>query len=173
MAHSGLRHIVKFEPGFDCIRFQCKHGSKDCQPGTGGSHGRSGLAIRFVSKGDAGAVQFLLWTNWGPQHSKDDDIGVRRLVFSPDNPCPADLGYHSKKPHYEGQLFVDDGCEFCDGKPCYYDGSSLNSYLAMYALVNGGDEGLWKFLDEYYRHVFEGGDFPEPVEYPALPRDEG
>lgn len=32
--------IVKFERGFDCIKFQCIHGSDKCFPGSGGSHGK-------------------------------------------------------------------------------------------------------------------------------------
>ena len=79
---------------------------------------------------------------------------------------PADLGYHSKTPQYEGQEVMDDACEFCDGQPCYYDGSGLNATDAMYALVNGGETALWAFLDAYYEAVFNSGAYPEPAEYP-------
>ena len=46
----------------------------------------------------------------------------------------------------------------------------MNASDAMYALVNGGDEGLWEFLETYYKSVFEDGEYPEPCEYPCKER---
>ena len=79
---------------------------------------------------------------------------------------PADLGCYSKTPHYDGQTPIENSCEYCDGQPCYYDGSGLNASDAMYSLVNGGEAALWKFLDDYYSSVFLGGEYPKPFEYP-------
>ena len=161
------KHIVRFEQGYDCIKFECRHGSKNCKPGSGGSHGRHGLQIRFVSKGPKGAVQFLLYTDWLPQYAAPSTIGVRDVAdWGGKYTMPSDLGIHSKKPLYNGQEMMVSKCEFTDGGPCYYDGSSLNSYDAMYALVNGGGEGIWKFLDEYYDTVFNDKKYPSPAEYP-------
>ena len=160
-------HIVSFEMGHDCIRFECIHGSESCKPGGGGSHGVHGLSIRFVSKGEAGAVQFLLYTGWLPRFVIPDEIGYRFV----DNwgtefgVLPADLGYQAKEPQYEEQEPMSKSCEYCDGEPCYYDGSGLGAADAMYALVNGGGDALWKFLDAYYDARFNGGDCPEPEEY--------
>ena len=164
-----MEHIVRFERGFDCIRFECVHGSADCKPGSGGSHGRHGLNIRFVSKGEAGAVQFLLFTGWLPQYAKPSVIGSRDCEWG-QYVLPADLGYHSKTPQYEGQKSSSFACEFCGDQPCYYDGSSLNANDAMYALVNGGDSALWDFLDAYYESTFNGRKYPTPTEFPAPPR---
>jgi|SRR3990167_6115747 len=161
-----MEHIIKFEQGYDCIKFTCRHGSERCVPGGGDSHGRYGLSIRFVSKSDAGAVQFLLYTNWLPQFATPSNIGTRKVDNWGNNVMPADLGYHSKIPHYEGQEPVDNACEFCGGQSCYYDGSGLNANDAMYALVNGGEDALWKFLDSYYQTVFNEGEYPKPAEYP-------
>jgi hypothetical protein len=160
-----MEHIVNFESGYDCIKFECINGSKKCNPGSGGSHGKHGLNIRFVVKGDGGAVQFVIYTGWMPQLKKPSTIGVRDCDWDFGEVMPADLGYHSKTPHYEGQNRMPGKCEYCDGKPCYYDGSSLNANDAMYALVNGGDNGLWKFLEEYYETVFNNAEYPKPVEY--------
>ena len=160
-----MEHIVKFESGYDCIKFECSMQSKTCAPGAGGSHGRHGLSIRFVSKGEAGAVQFLLYTGWTPQHAKPDSIGARLISDWGQHILPADLGYHSKTPRYDGHTQIDKACEFCDGQPCYYDGSGLNANDAMYALVNGGDDALWAFLDAYYVAIFEGSEYPVPAEY--------
>jgi hypothetical protein len=161
-----MEHIVRFDGGFDCIKFECVWGSADCEPGAGGSHGRHGLNIRFVSKGDAGAVQFLLYAGWMPQHALPSTIGVRNVRdWGGTGITPADLGYHSKTPHYDGQTQADSACEFCDGQPCYYDGSGLNANDAMYALVNGGHVALWAFLDAYYDTVFNGAEYPKPAEF--------
>ena len=162
---SQLERIVKFEAGYDCINFECKFGSKDCRPDSGGSHGVHGLQIRFIVKGAEGAVQFLLYTDWMPQAT-----GKFPRKWGGAYTMPADLGWHSKTPRYDGQTVIDEHCEFCDGQPCYYDGSGLNATDAMYALVNGGDEGLWKFLSKYYSSVFEDGDYPEQVKYPMAIR---
>lgn len=160
-----MEHIVKFEVGHDCIRFECVNGSKNCKPGEGGSHGVHGLSIRFVTKGKDGAVQFLLHTGWLPQYAEPDNILFRDIRDWGSHTIPVDLGYHSKTPRHKGQATIQDKCEFCDGQPCYYDGSGLNANDAMYALVNGGDKALWEFLDGYYAATFEGGKYPAPVEY--------
>lgn len=163
--------IVRFERGYDCIKFECINDDPHCHPGSGGSHGRCGLKIRFVVKGEEGAVQFLLMTGWVPQYAEADRIHYRHVPeWESHGVIPSDLGYHSKKPQHEGQ--IDSGpCEFCDGEPCYYDGSGLNASDAMYALVNGGDEALWEFLEAYYATTFEGAPYPVPAEFKTGPRD--
>lgn len=165
-----MKHLVRLESGYDCIKFECTNKSESCVPGSGGSHGRHGLTIRFVTKGPMGAVQFLLYTGWLPQYVKESGIGARYIRdWGGMQPLPADLGYHSKKPLHEGQQPTDKACMFCDGLPCYYDGSGLNASDAMYALVNRGGKALWDFLDAYYRTVFEGAEYPVPAEY-KMPR---
>jgi len=100
-------------------------------------------------------VTFLIYTGWLPQFVKADPINRRWFEDKSISVMPADLGYHSKKKIRSWQKRPSlRKCDYCDGKPCYYDGSGLNAYDAMYALVNGGDEALWKFLDEYYDYVF-------------------
>lgn len=168
-----MKHIVSFNAGYDCIKFECSSGSKDCRPGSGGSHGRHGLTIRFIAKAERGAVQFVLYTDWMPQSCPVSDIGHRDVRnWGEGHLMPADLGYHSKTPRYEDQLPISKSCEFCDGQPCYYDGSGLNASDAMYALVNGGDKALWDFLDAYYASVFSGEEYPTPAEYPKAIRRE-
>jgi hypothetical protein len=169
-----LQHIVKFEPGYDCIKFHCKFNSDRCSPGSDGltsrSHGRYGLAIYFLSKGDKGVVQFTISTGWIPQFAKPDSIMHRYIEDWGSHMMPADLGYHALAPQYEDQQKMSESCGYLDGQSCYYDGSGLNASDAMYALVNGGEESLWKFMDEYYNCVFEKGKYPTPAEYPTKPR---
>ena len=167
-----MDHIIKFEPGHDCIHFECRYGSQTCKPNLGGSHGVHGLTIRFVSKDIEGAVNFTLYTGWLPQHVVKDTIGYRYIKDWGHYVMPADLGYHSKTPHYEGQHQIDQSCDLCDNQPCYYDGSSLNATDAMYALVNKGIDALWEFLDAFYISEFKGGEYPTPAEYPMPPRKE-
>lgn len=167
-----LRREVKFISGYDCIKFKCKFNSERCYPGSGGSHGVHGLEIRFYVHGEKGAVQFVLSTGWKPQYIEPDKIRHLSLSNCFDNcngmfPMATDLGYHSYKPHYEGQTPIENKCEVLGGKTCYYDGSSLNCNDAFYTLLNGGEDKLWEFLEQYYKCVFEGDDYPKVTEYPV------
>ena len=168
----GLTHTVRFRQGYDCIRFECMRDSPACKPGSGGSHGRHGMTIYFAAQGEAGAVTFTLFTGWLPQYAQPSRIHYREVADWGQHVQPANLGCHSRTPRHEGQEVSQRECEYCDGQPCYCDGSSLNANDAMYSLVNGGDEALWTFLDGYYRSVFEGADYPEPAEYRQPPRAE-
>lgn len=160
-----MEHKIELAPGYDCIKFECINNSKTCQPNSDGSHGRHGMTMRFMTIGDEGAVQFVLYTGWLPQHAIPDGIGGR-FVKEWGHACmPADLGYHSKAPRYEGQEVAQESCVYCGGQPCYYNGSGLNANDAMYALVNGGEEALWQFMDEYYQCVFNSAEYPKPAEY--------
>ncbi len=174
---SGLERIVRFKAGHDCTRFECRWGKPICIPGTGGSHGASGMEVSFIVKGDEGAVQFVLLTGWLPQHVTRDQrfpLSVDRWGAKdmPDGfyPIPSDLGYHSKVPRHKGDKPISDKCEFTGG-PCYYDSSGPRAAEAMYALVNGGDKALWEFMEAFYDHVFNGGQFPTSPEYPTKPRN--
>lgn len=158
-----LEKIIRFERGYDCIRFECINDSPNCYSGSGGSHGIHGLSIRFTLKGDEGAVQFLMSTGWLPQSVKPNSIDTLDFKIKDSSPYASDLGYHSKTPMYKGHQSIQDDCEFCDGQPCYYDGSGLNANDAFYTLVNGGDEALWKFLEGYYQYTFK-----EERNYPAV-----
>jgi len=167
-----MEHITEFREGYDCIKFECINGSKSCKPGQGGSHGLQGLCIAFISKGDKGAVQFLLSTGWPPQRSDTGSIRYRTLDFSKCRdlfPLPADLGFHSKEPHYDGHEPMSDDCPYTDGEPCYYDGSGLNAVdtsagrvgtllcwenympLARYALYSQG-------VEIYIAPTYDSGD---------------
>ncbi len=170
-----MKREIKFYPGYNCIKFECKFGSEKCIPDGGGSHGSHGLDIVFFVHGDKGVVQFKLSTGWEPQQVSESRIGHRELSlnnsYSHLFPMATDLGYHSYKPHYKGHTPIQDKCEILGGKPCYYDGSSLNANDAFYTLLNGGEEELWKFLEGYYKCTFEGGKYPKVSEYPTKRRE--
>ena len=140
-----FERVITFRPGFVCENIGKSYG-----------HGRHGMELLFLLKGEKGAMQFLLYTGWGPDWEEfSQPNGISHLF-----PMPADLGYHSPKPMYEGQEPVLDG-EDCPwlGVPCYYDGSGLAANAAFKVLVQGGEEALWDFLEEAYKSRFDEMDF--------------
>lgn len=165
-----LEHKVSFEVGHNCKDFNCKWDKKDCRPDKPGYHGIHGMQIRFIVKGPKGAVQFLFSTDWIPFEYKGHmRTPLRVNQLGPEVhglfPFPLDLGYHSYRPLYKGQTSIDGACSILDGKPCYYDGSSLNAYDAYATLVNAGEASLWEFLEEYYMSVFHNYKYPEVRNY--------
>ena len=46
-------------------------------------------------------------------------------------------------------------CPYLDGKPCYYDGSTLAADKVFRILLRYGSKGVWRYLRRYYRSVFE------------------
>lgn len=134
------------------------------------NYGIHGVELRAIVKGDEGAVQFVLYTGWLLPETvgvSGDDRGYgmeatsyRRALAAHNTdlqPMPADLGYHSKRPMYEGHEPMEGECEWAGG-PCYYDGSGLNAWQPFVALLRGGSDGLWKFLEDYYCELFERQD---------------
>jgi hypothetical protein len=144
-----MEHIVNFNSGHDCMRFECKHDDKNCIPGGNGSHGVHGLDIEFIVKGYEGVVRFLLFTGWLPKYTKTEGVescwqNTTDSLF----PVPAQIGFFSILTQHSGTYHND--------KP----------HDAMYSLVNGGDQALWAYLDAFYDHVFRDGKRPERFEYP-------
>ncbi|HEX9833460.1 MAG TPA: hypothetical protein VGA66_10330 [Mycobacterium sp.] len=108
--------------------------------------------MRFVLIGDAGAVQFVVYTGWMLNETPENGWG--RVMA-------ADLGYHSPVPRYEDQAMLTDDCEYLGNKPCYYDGSTLNAELPWRILRHEGGKALWTYLEDYYRSKFESVDEDE------------
>jgi len=136
---SKLERIVEF------------HAAYDKRP----KYGIHGVELLMALKGDAGAVQFLLFTNWHLPHVEKDldsrpDYKYSRLLC---HPQPADLGYHSKVPRYEDQTKMEH-CQFVEGG-CYYDGSGLNAERIYQVLLSEGSDGVWRELEAYYKETFE------------------
>jgi len=149
-----MERIIKFYPAFD---------KRD--PNLSKNYGIHGVELRMVLKGDKGAVQFVLYTHWMLPHvtqefdnrilqeAKDgklNDVSLRCQY----RPSPADLGYHSPIPMYEGQDICGESCEYLDGKPCYYDGSGLNAERIYQVLLKEGSNGVWRELEGYYKDIF-------------------
>ena len=124
------------------------------------NYGVGSVSLRFILKGSEGAVQFLLYTNWNlPQVQAEFDRNLDgRFPHLSCHPLPADLGYHSPKPRHKDQQPMqsngDKGCEYLDGKPCYYDGSGMRAYGVYKTLLEEGSDGVWKVLECEYRRLF-------------------
>lgn len=123
-----------------------------------GNYGIHGVDLRMYLKGELGTVQFVVYTNWHLPHVQEellnrntnDRLGIK-CTFTP---MPADIGYHSPKPMWEGQEPMSNSCECLGGIPCYYDGSGLYAEKIYEVLVEKGSEEVWKKLEEYYIDVF-------------------
>ena len=123
------------------------------------NYGIHGVDLRMILKGSLGATQFILFTNWQlpnvteealtRQLGRNERIGLECSFL----PTAADLGYHWKTARYEGQLPIKDSCEYCDGAPCFYDGSGLNADAVFDILLREGSDGVWKKLESYYAEI--------------------
>lgn len=137
-----MERIVKFTPAFD------KRHADDNK-----NYGIHGVDMHMALKGKRGATQFTLFTNWHLPHvQKELDEKESNHEFC--HPLPADVGYHSLTPQYEGQESLTKECEYLDGKPCYYDGSGLQALKVFDLLVEKGSEAVWKELEDRYVSLF-------------------
>lgn len=124
------------------------------------NYGIHGMDMRFYLKGPKGVIQFILYTNWHLPHNEKDllrkmdekheDSHFVHALFCP---MPADIGYHSPTPLYEGQTETS-GCHLLEGGKCYYDGSSLYADTIYNIFVAGGDDALWAQLEKEYHERF-------------------
>ena len=117
-------------------------------------YGTHCVSLRMVVKGPLGATQFVLYTGW----FLPDTLAAWREANAPSflrDPLPADVGYHSPLPMYDGHEPMIDECKFVDG-PCYYDGSGLRAKdWFEQKLLTGGSEAVWEALEEEYTRLFE------------------
>lgn len=130
---------VEFSPAYD---------KRDPDPKK--NYGIGSVNIRFVLIGDKRAVQFYLMTgSWVLPHVAEE-YKAKGLVSEV---LPADLGYHSPVPMYDGHDSITENCEYIGG-PCYYDGSGLAANRIWKVLLEEGDKGVWRELEEYYLDLF-------------------
>lgn len=142
---SVLKREVFFTPAFD---------KRNDNPKL--DYGIHGVEIKWVLTGTLGAIQFLLYTGWHlPSVVEEND--TKPCLVKPygkmclSKPQPADIGYHSYVPRFEGQTVTQNECQYLGGKPCYSDGSSLQAEDVFKILVENGDEALWKELERQYQ----------------------
>ena len=130
-----LERRVEFSPAFD-----------KRNPNPAKNYGIHGVDLRMYVVGPRGAVQFVLYTDWHLPHV-DEELRAKGARLAP---TPADLGYHSPIPTYEGQEdYSRDDCHLLGGR-CYYDGSGLNAERIYDVLLREGSDGVWRELEAYY-----------------------
>jgi len=106
------------------------------------NYGVHGVDMVFFLHGAKGVVQFVVFTGWMLDGIKNSE------------PLPADLGYHSYEPIYEGQSVMSEKCECLGGKRCYYDGSGLAADEVFGTLRREGSDGVWREMADYYKSIF-------------------
>jgi hypothetical protein len=109
------------------------------------NYGVHGMEIRFVLKGELGAVQFVFYTGIFQKHVADEHkhAGYQSRWMG------ADIGYHSPKPMYNGHQSTKNPCGVLGGE-CFYDGSSLSADNFAPTFVERGPDAVWEMLrDEY------------------------
>lgn len=137
-----FKRTITFTPAFD---------KRDPDPKK--NYGIHGVNMSWFVEKDSRAIQFVVFTNWHLPHVAEELRERERAICFLD-PFPADIGYHSPNPMYEGQMLMDENCGFTGGA-CYYDGSSLDADSYFDILVTEGGDALWEALEEEWRHRFE------------------
>ena len=118
------------------------------------NYGVHGAELFMGVKGKHGAVQFVVFLNW---HLPAVEIGKKDFRYESridDHVLPADVGFHSKTPMYEGQEPMSDSCQYTDNEPCYYDGSGLHASKVFDMLVAEGSDAVYKYLGSLYKQQF-------------------
>lgn len=159
----GFETWVEAVPSFYLIR-----------PEPNRNYGVSNVRLVFYLKGEKGAVQWMIGTEWGIKPTREHlaQFGFNKYD-DPRQPKGWDLGYHAFEPQYEGQSVQADSCPVLDGKPCFYDGSVLDAELLVEGFLAEGTDWLWQRLAEVYRHQFEGGHWPSlAFEYRKHPQEQ-
>lgn len=122
------------------------------------NYGIHGCDLRMILKGRKGATQFVVFTNWHLPHVQKEFDAKRDFGMVSSHtlchPMPADVGYHSYTPRYEGQNFTREDCAYLGGKRCYSDGSGLDAYDVYKMLVEKGGEAVWSELERRYHQWF-------------------
>jgi hypothetical protein len=149
-----LERRIDVEPAFDK-----RH------PDPNKNYGIHGVTIRWLVIGNLGAIQFVVYTNWHLPEVQQEIVhkchgATGKYDFCRLTPMAADIGYHSYVPQYEGQETITESCPYLNGKPCYYDGSSLQAEEYFEILVREGGEALWVKLEQTYSNRFLGKDKP-------------
>jgi hypothetical protein len=123
------------------------------------NYGIGALQLWFILKGKKGAVTIHLGTElYLAKQLKEWKETNNPYPFSNKESITCwDVGYHSPKKMYKEQTICMNKCEWLNGKPCYYDGSSLRGEYdkVVENYLEYGDEWIWEYLEKYYRGLFK------------------
>lgn len=144
-----LERIFRVHPAYDCIGVQpCVHGSENCKPGTGGSHGRHNAEMHLTVRGPDAEVTLVISTGW----DLPTVPAYQRISRRMDYPRGAFVELHTARPRYDGQ---DGGKPPPDGTcknwaACYVDTGYTMSDEPTALLVQEGSEAVWAWLETLY-----------------------
>jgi hypothetical protein len=127
-------------------------------------HGIGGCDLIMSLKGKTGIVYFSLATNWQLPHVTkgmlQETLNWQGSLTSVELethflPSPIERGYHSPVPVTLGQKYTRLTCHHFPGvTPCYCDSGCIIAEEVYKILLTEGSEGVWKYLEEYYKKVF-------------------
>ena len=138
-----MERTIKFYPAYD---------KRSSDPKK--NYGIGSATLGFYLIGELGAIQFTTSTGWNLDHVHEELKHKHFDYYDPLKPQAYDLGYHSPNPMYEDYKPMSEPCEFVGGKPCYYDGSTLNAEPILKLLITQGSDAVWKELEDYYIQTF-------------------
>jgi hypothetical protein len=121
------------------------------------NYGVNPCQLRMSVKGAYGVVQFVMSTAWNLEHvqnAHDNHKPDAHFTHLGCHPTGYDVGYHALSPQYEDQESLTAECEYLDGRPCYYDGSSLRAEDWKWMLISKGSDHIWEMLEAEYRARF-------------------
>jgi hypothetical protein len=154
-------------------------------PNPAKNYGIHGMELRFVLKGERGAVQFVYYTPIHLEHVADEMLAracaesrlpIDRLkkVSAPDARGIAEtikaLSLPSSAPKYNPfrGMGADIGYHALEPQyegqeprecdlfgKCYYDGSSLQAMEFGPKFLKGGSKVVWKMLEKKYKEMFK------------------
>lgn len=142
------------------VRFRAAYDRRD-EPDD--QHGCSGVIISFNLTGPLGAMSAEINTGWlarpylgttwpihaaRPLEPRDSKPGVDLLLGHQSLHAGA-VHSHCTEQRRDYWYGPNDGCTLVDG-PCYGDTGYLVGDQFLEALVSGGDEAAWKWLEETY-----------------------
>ncbi|QRY51824.1 hypothetical protein [Mycolicibacterium septicum] len=153
-----LERIFRVKPAYDCIGVQpCVHGSDNCKPGTGGSHGRHNAEMHMTVRGSDAEVTLVLGTGWDLPTVPDHH--TRR------GPTGRFVEFHTARPRYEGQDYREPRPDWsCAGwSGCYIDSGYSMSDAPTALLVEKGSDAAWEWLENLHAETIAEMDAFEQV----------
>lgn len=143
-----------------CIEFKAAFSKRDPDPKK--DYGIHGVEAYFVLIGPAGAISFTLYTGWQLPEvvCSTEDAGLegwrygKALVEAGHYPMGATVSYHARVQRGDAEV-SQEHCEWLNGDPCYSDGTFIADD-AFEALIRGGSDGIWEYLEGWYRSHLEG-----------------
>lgn len=148
---NGLEAWIDRYPPYDCIRGLC---ANDGCPGGdlgGNSHGRGSAVYYWALRGEGLAVN---WSYFADEHLPETIEALTHHVGWRDSfPVGGPRSYHAATRSHEWE-YQTEGCELL-GLPCYSDSSYLAGKEGMALLLTEGNEAVWRWLEDYWRAMFE------------------